>query len=200
MSKALTSRQETILAFIIKFRDERGYPPTIPEIQKEFGIKSPNGVNNHLKALTRKGYIKRDSSRARALEIFGMKPEGLPVLGAVAAGSPILAEENLEGYFNLHDLYHKSDNVFMLHVSGDSMINAGIFDGDYVIVRMQQTIETGEIGVAFIDGEATVKRIVTDGNIIRLIPENNSMKPMTITRTDPSFRIGGKVIGVLRRM
>ena len=142
MLKKLTARQQAILSFIKEFALDKGYPPTIPEIQEEFGIKSPNGVNNHLKALIRKGYIKRDSSRARALDIIGLK-EGLPILGNVAAGAPILAEENFAGYFKLQDLYRGSQEVFMLRVKGESMINAGIFDGDYVIVRVHQTIEPG---------------------------------------------------------
>jgi len=199
MAKALTDRQASILNFIKDFAREHGYPPTIPEIQVQFGIKSPNGVNNHIKALTRKGYIKRDSSRARALEIIGSR-DGIPILGRIAAGAPILAEENLEDHFTLQDMYRASDDVFILRVQGDSMINAGIFDGDYVLVRLQQSIEQGEIGVAIIDNEATVKRIYSDGNLVKLVPENDSMEPLTVMQTDPNFRIGGKVIGVIRRM
>ena len=199
MSKNLTKRQAAILSFIKEFAIEHGYPPTIPEIQEAFDIKSPNGVNNHIKALIRKGYLKRESSRARALEIVG-KRDGLPIIGRVAAGAPLLAQENLEGYFNMHDLYSPSDEVFMLRVKGESMIKAGIFDGDYVIVRMQQVVEPGEIGVAFLEDEATVKRIYCDGNIIRLVPENDALRPITVMNTDPSFRIGGKVVGVVRRM
>ena len=198
MSKKLTDRQMSILTFIRDFAVDRGYPPTIPEIQKEFGIRSPNGVNNHIKALIRKGYIIRDPSRARALEIVGLH-DGIPLLGQVAAGSPLLAEENFDGYFNLPEIYNSS-GVFALRVKGVSMQNAGIFDGDFVIVRMQPTVEQGEIGVALINGEATVKRIYCDGNIIRLIPENEAMQPMTVMRTDPGFSIGGKVIGVVRRL
>ena len=199
MLKALTKRQADVLAFIKDFAVNHGYPPTIPEIQVEFGIKSPNGVNNHIKALIRKGYIKRDSSRARALDITG-RLDGIPMLGRVAAGSPILAQENIEGYFKFPDLYRGSDDVFMLLVKGDSMVKAGIFDGDYVLVRMQQSVEQGEIGVAIINDEATVKRIYADGNLVRLVPENDMMKPLAIMQTDPTFRIGGKVIGVIRRM
>jgi len=199
MAKVLTERQAAILAFIKDFAQDHGYPPTIPEIQKEFGIKSPNGVNNHIKALTKKGYIKRDSSRARALEIIGGY-EGIPILGRVAAGSPILAEENLEDHFTLKDLYRASEDVFMLRVQGDSMVNAGIYNGDYVLVRIQQALEQGEIGVAILDGEATVKRVYSDGNIIKLVPENDAMKPFTVMQTDPNFRIGGKVIGVVRKV
>ncbi|MFC1490536.1 transcriptional repressor LexA [Candidatus Latescibacterota bacterium] len=199
MLKKLTARQEDVLNFIKEFAIEKGYPPTIPEIQEEFNIKSPNGANNHLKALIRKGYLSRDSSRARALNIVGLN-DGLPILGNVAAGSPILAEENLSGYFKINDLYRGSDDVFMLRVKGESMIKAGIFDGDYVIVRMQQTVDAGEIGVALIDGEATVKRIYCDGNMVELVPENDAMKPITVTRADPSFSIGGKVVGVVRQL
>ena len=199
MSKSLTERQAAILSFIKEFASDKGYPPTIPEIQKEFGIRSPNGVNNHLKALIRKGYIKRDSSRARALEIIGWQ-KGLPIVGNIAAGAPILAEQNLEGYFKLDEIYRDSDDIFILRVKGDSMIKAGIFDRDYVIVRLQQTLEPGEIGVAILGDTATVKRIYCDGNIVKLVPENDAMKPITVTRTDPSFSIGGKVIGVVRQM
>lgn len=198
MSKQLTDRQSAILSFIREFATDKGYPPTIPEIQEEFGIRSPNGVNNHIKALIRKGYLRRDSSRARALDIVG-RGDGVPILGRVAAGQPILAEENLEGYFSIGDL-NKSGEVFMLQVKGDSMINARIFDGDYVLVRMQQTVEPGEIGVALINNEATVKRIYCDGNLVRLVPENDAMRPMNIMMTDPDFRIGGKVIGVFRHL
>ena len=199
MKKKLTARQEDILSFIKDFAIDKGYPPTIPEIQEEFNIKSPNGANNHLKALIRKGYISRDSSRARALNIVGLN-DGIPILGNVAAGAPILAEENLAGYFKMQDIYRSSDDVFMLKVKGESMIKAGIYDGDFVIVRMQQTVDAGEIGVAIIDGEATVKRIYCDGNIVELVPENDTMKPITVTRADPSFSIGGKVIGVIRQL
>ena len=199
MSKDLTERQASIFNFIKDFAIDRGYPPTIPEIQQEFGIKSPNGVNNHIKALTRKGFIKRDSSRARALEIKGIN-DGIPILGNIAAGAPILAEQNIGETFSMKQLYRSSDDVFMLRVKGESMINAGIFDGDLVIVRLQQSVEQGEIGVAFIDNEATVKRIVSDGNIIKLVPENDNMEPITVMQTDPSFRIGGKVIGVIRKI
>jgi len=199
MLRELTDRQKEILDYIKGFAVEYGYPPTIPEIQKEFGIKSPNGVNNHIKALIRKGHIRRDSSRARAIEIVGRK-EGIAIIGRVAAGSPILAVENLEGHFNINDIYKPSDDVFMLRVQGQSMIKAGIYDGDYVVVRMQQVVEQGEIGVAIIGEEATVKRIYADGNIIRLIPENDTMKPMEYMRNDPDFRIGGKVVGIIRKL
>ena len=199
MNQKLTERQSAILSFIIEFAEEHGYPPTIPEIQHEFDIKSPNGVNNHIKALTRKGYIKRDSSRARALEIIG-KRDGIPILGRVAAGAPILAEENLEGHFNLRDLYRPGNDVFMLRVQGESMIKAGIHDGDYVIVHMQNIIDQGEIGVAIIDNEATVKRIYIDSDVVRLVPENDTMAPFSIPRSDPGFRIGGRVMGVVRKL
>ena len=199
MTKKITARQNEVLSFIKDFSVDHGYPPTIPEIQKEFGIKSPNGVNNHIKALIRKGFLKRESSRARALEIIG-RNMGIPIVGRVAAGQPLLAEEHLEGYFNIRDLYSSSDDVFMLRVSGESMIKAGIYDGDYVVVRMQQILGSGEIGVAFIGDEATVKRIYCDGNIIRLVPENDSMQPIMVMMSDPSFRIAGKVVGVIRKM
>lgn len=199
MSKDLTDRQSEILAFIKDFALEHGYPPTIPEIQKEFGIKSPNGVNNHIKALTRKGFIRRESSRARALDIKGIR-DGIPILGRIAAGAPILAEENLEEHFTMNDLYRGNDDVYMLRVRGNSMINAGIFNDDLVLVRIQQSVEQGQIGVAIIDNEATVKRIFSDGNIIKLVPENDSMRPITVLQTDPNFRIGGKVIGVIRKL
>jgi repressor LexA len=199
MSKELTQRQEAVFRFIKEFASDKGYPPTIPEIQVKFDIKSPNGVNNHLKALIKKGYIRRDSSRARALDIIG-RNDGLPIIGTVAAGAPILAEENFQGYLDIKNLYSDRDSVFVLSVKGESMINAGIFDGDYVIVRVQQVVEPGEIGVAIIDGEATVKRIYCDGNIIRLVPENDTMKPILVPMTDPSFRIGGKVVAVVRKM
>ena len=198
MSRKLTERQAAILSFIRRFAEEKGYPPTIPEIQEEFGIRSPNGVNNHIKALIRKGCLRRDSSRARALDIVG-RNDGIPILGRVAAGQPMLAEENFEGFFNVRD-FQRSGEVFMLRVHGESMKNARIFDGDLVVVRVQESVEPGEIGVAVIGDEATVKRIYSDGNIIRLVPENETMAPIVVMRTDPDFRIGGKVVGVIRKL
>ncbi len=207
--KRLSPRQENILDFINeKIRDE-GYPPSVREIAKAVDLSSSATVHSHLKKLEELGYLKRDASKPRALSVthFGEIDSAdtgrsanemvfVPVLGSIAAGTPILAEENIEDYFPLSpDFVRDQNQVFMLNVHGDSMVNAGIFDRDMVIVRKQDTAINGEIIAAMIEDEATVKRFFRDESEIRLMPENDHMEPIVLK----DVAILGKVIGIIRK-
>ncbi|RMG97254.1 MAG: transcriptional repressor LexA [Deltaproteobacteria bacterium] len=214
----LTDRQRQVLEFISDCLRQRGYPPTLREIGSHMGIRSTNGVNDHLKALERKGYLKREGLKSRALRPVDMPPEpaepasGAPdadeveiaILGRVAAGAPILAEENVTDRVRIDRmLLGASDakQVFGLVIQGDSMIEDGIFDGDYIFVRKQPTAQPGDIVVVIIDGEATCKRYYPEGDRIRLQPANSAMEPIYVRREE--FRdvgILGKVVGVYRRL
>jgi len=209
----LTQRQKEILEFIISHIEQYGYPPSIPEIQKNFSFKSPNAVSDHLEALERKGYIARRPHKSRGIEVLiQSKPEKggnlndenvaeVPIVGRVSAGTPILAEENLEGtLFVDKTIVRNPKGVFALRVQGESMVNAGILDGDFVLVTKQPVEEQGEIVVALIEDEATVKRFYKHRDKIKLKPENDMMRPIVIDSQDSSVRIIGKVVGVVRRM
>lgn len=196
----LTQRQKEIFDFVLRSLREEGSIPSVREICQAFGFSSTNAVNTHLEALAKKGYISRRPGSARNIEIapdYLMPERGLPIIGTVAAGVPIDAIENLDGYLDLDAIYDRSCH-FALRISGDSMIEAGFWDGDYAIVRQQSRVESGEIGVAVIDEQATVKRFrwLADGGL-ELIPENEKYQPF---RVDPdcAFRIGGKVVGMHR--
>lgn len=206
----LTNRQAEILSFIQSYIEESQSSPTISEIQERFSFKSPNAVQEHLKALERKGRIRRNRNQWRGLEIIGLTPEKggvvrsltipVPLVGRVAAGSPILAQQNIEGFISVdRSLVPRKTNLFALHIRGDSMINAGIFNGDIVIAKEQPTAENGDIVVALIGDEATVKRFRRKRNIIILMPENDTMQPIKIARGG-NFRILGKVVAALRRI
>jgi repressor LexA len=201
MLSRLTPRQKQIYEFLLKSIRERGYAPSIPEIGRRFKIASTNGVSDHLKALEKKGYIRRIGKRA--LEI--LTPLGrpalsaareIPVLGKVAAGRPVLAEENFEGFLTVASEMARGE-VFALQVKGDSMIEAGILDGDWVIVKCQQTAADGEIVCALIDGETTLKRFYKSGDGVTLRAENKSYLPITVSKGE--FRILGKVVGLTRK-
>lgn len=201
MLSQLTSRQKQIYEFLLKNIREKGYAPSIPEIGRRFRIASTNGVSDHLKALEKKGYIRRIGKRA--LEI--LTPLGrpaltdareIPVLGRVAAGKPILAEENFGGFLTVAGEMARGE-VFALQVKGDSMIDAGILDGDWVIVKCQETAANGEIICALIDGETTLKRFYKNGDTVTLRAENKNYAPITVSRGE--FRILGKVIGLIRK-
>jgi repressor LexA len=202
MKTPLTARQRQIFNFILEQIDRRGIPPTIREIGDQFGISSPNGVRDHLLALQRKGYLKRTPEKSRSLEVAeGLRRDrGSPILGRIAAGKPILAEENFQGVLNFDLLFGRGGALFALRVEGESMKETGIFPGDFVVVKHQPHIASGEIGVVYIDDEATVKRIFVEGSRLRLQPENEAMDPVFIDRDDDRLRIGGKVIGVVRKM
>ncbi|HHV35195.1 MAG TPA: transcriptional repressor LexA [Syntrophomonadaceae bacterium] len=200
MKKKLTSRQATILKYIQKVIEDRGYPPSVREIGEAVGLKSSSTVHTHLVNLEKKGYIRRDPTKPRAIEVLKNKPSvvQIPVVGRVAAGKPILAIENIESTFPLPTSFLKSKkDVFMLTTKGDSMINAGIYDGDYLVVCQQQTAEDGDIVVALLNGEdATVKRFFKEEDSIRLQPENDLMEPIR----SKDVMILGKVIGVFRKL
>ncbi|HEY2990138.1 MAG TPA: transcriptional repressor LexA [Candidatus Binatia bacterium] len=201
MPSSLTARQKQIYDFLLKNIREKGYAPSIHEIGQRFKIASTNGVSDHLKALEKKGYIRRVGKRA--IELLGSlgKPfladaKEIPILGRVPAGGPLMVEENVEGYLTMAgEITH--GKVFALKVKGDSMIDAGILDGDYVIVRCQESAEEGEIVCAFINGEATVKRFHKKGHSVTLKPENPSYAPITVSKGE--LRIVGKIVGLMRK-
>jgi repressor LexA len=207
---ALTERQGEILKFIILNKEKFGYPPSIPEIQENFSFKSPNAVKDHLGALERKGYISRRAHKARGIEVLGYatskennkdKAIEIPIVGEISAGRPILAQENIEGTIVIDKSIVKNSNgIFALRVNGDSMINAGILNGDYVIASQQQDAEQGDIVVALIEDEATVKRFYKEKNRIRLQPENDTMEPIIIKPSENQIRIIGKIKGVIRKI
>ncbi|MDR1519441.1 MAG: transcriptional repressor LexA [Planctomycetota bacterium] len=196
----LTGRQQEIFNFILAALREEGVIPSVREICQAFGFASTNAVNSHLDALAKKGYINRRPGAARNIEVAPdfLQPErGVPIVGRVAAGNPIDAIENLEGYLDLDVIYAQPEH-FALRVAGDSMVDAGLWDGDFVIVRRQPRVESGEIGVAVIDGQATIKRFHwLAGGGLELVPENEKYQPFTV---DPAadFSIGGKVVGMHR--
>lgn len=206
----LTDRQGEILKFIILNKEKFGYPPSIPEIQEEFSFKSPNAVQDHLEALKRKGYISRRAHKARGIEILvhnESKEDNrnnaleIPIVGEISAGRPILAQENIEGNIVIDkSIVKNSKGIFALRVKGDSMINAGILNGDYVIASQQSDAEQGDIVVALIEDEATVKRFYKEGNRIRLQPENDTMEPIIIKPNENHIRIIGKIKGVIRKI
>jgi repressor LexA len=202
--RPVTDRQQAILDFIVDAIRNRGFPPTLREIGAAFGISSTKGVNDHLEALERKGKIRREKDLSRAIEVVGLPQtsddsEAVPVLGRIAAGAPLLAAEQVETSFRLDRSLLHGDGNFLLRVQGDSMIEAHICDGDYVLVRPQDTAIEGEVVVALLDDEATVKRYFRDGDGIRLQPANASLQPIRVD-PDAEFRILGKVVGVLRLM
>jgi len=208
MKKRLTDRQEEILRFIQQFRNENGYPPTLREIGRKFNIVSTFGVKRHLEALEKKGYLNIESNASRGISLqpsdeFPQFERNdnfakVPIIGRVAAGSPITAIENVEGSLIIDPSFMKStDNCFALRVKGDSMINAGIFEGDLVVVLPKNEAANGETIVAMLEDEVTVKTFENKNNKVRLIPENDNYKPIDVTgRKD--FSIVGKVVGVVR--
>ncbi len=207
MKRILTKRQQDILDFIESFWKQRGYPPTLREIGKEFGIKSTNGVRVNLFALEKKQYIKRRPWLSRGIEIIGApKVEQteadvnyIPIIGKVAAGEPIFASENIEGMIAVDNSFLPTQKVFALKVKGDSMKNAGILDGDYVLARRQHSANPGEFIVFVVGDEITVKRFDTKGNKVYLIPENENYETRIIEKRSSELQIAGKVVGVLRR-
>ncbi len=201
----LSKRQQEILDFIKKEVREKGYPPSVREIGKAVGLSSSSTVHGHLARLEAKGLIRRDPTKPRAIEILDDNPQlddvrvrHVPIVGRVTAGQPITAVENIEDYFPLpENIAPTGDQIFMLEVMGDSMIEAGIMDGDYVIVRQQHNAENGDIVVAMTeDDEATVKRFYKEKSYIRLQPENSTMDPIIVN----NVTILGKVIGVYREI
>lgn len=211
MPRKITKRQQQIYDFIRSYQLEKGYPPSVREMAAAVGLSSPSTVHAHLSALEQHGLIRRDKTKPRALEVFNEDGSNaqlasvtetpsrgtisLPLIGRVAAGLPILAEQNVEDTFTLPTEIATDSSSFVLEVHGDSMVNAGIFNGDYIIVREQHNAMNGEIVVAMIDGEATVKTFYKEAGRVRLQPENDSMEP--IYAVNPT--ILGKVVALMRR-
>jgi repressor LexA len=205
IGKELTKRQQEIYDFIRKYSLTNGYPPTVRDIGKAVGLASSSTVHAHLANLEKLGLLRRDPSKPRAMELLDkaadavksvVKPNGLPLVGSVAAGQPILAEENIEEYVPVPDIIGGDTGEYILRVRGDSMINAGILEGDFVVVRPQDTATDGEIVVALVGEEATVKRYFKESDHVRLQPENDALEPIR----SRDVKILGRVIGVFRRV
>ena len=197
----ITKKQEEILEYIKNEILERGFPPAVREICQAVHLKSTSSVHSHLESLEKNGYIRRDPSKPRTIEILDdsfqmMRREmvNVPVVGTVAAGQPILAVQNIESYFPVPAEYMPNEESFMLKVKGESMINAGILNGDQVLVRRQSTADNGDIVVALIDDSATVKTFYKEDGYYRLQPENDTMEPILVK----DLQIIGKVFGVFR--
>lgn len=197
----ITAKQREILEYIKKQIVNKGYPPAVREICEAVHLKSTSSVHSHLETLEKNGYIRRDPTKPRAIEIIDenftlVKREvvNVPIIGSVAAGQPILAMENIESYFPVPAEMMPNQESFMLKVKGESMVNAGIFDGDRVLVQQQPTAENGDIIVALVEDSATVKTFYKENGQIRLQPENDTMDPIIV----PDCKILGKVFGVFR--
>lgn len=194
----LNERAREILAFIQRFRRERGSAPTIREIGEQFRISSTNGVRYYLNLLEKSGHIRRNRKISRGIgPVAGTRPLGIPVLGRVAAGQPTLAEENMSGSLDMGDMFGETANLFALQVRGDSMIDAGILEGDYVIVRKQDEARPGEIVVALLEDEATVKYFQPRRGHVELVAANEKYSPIVVGK-DKAFRVLGAVRGVVR--
>jgi repressor LexA len=205
IGKELTKRQQEIYDFIRRYSAKYGYPPTVRDIGKAVGLASSSTVHAHLANLEKVGVLRRDPSKPRALELLDratdavksvVKPAGLPLVGNVAAGAPILAEENIEDYVPVPEIAGGEEGEFVLTVRGDSMKNVGILEGDYVVVRPQEIADDGQIVVALVGEEATVKRFFREEDHVRLQPENETMEPIR----SREVRIVGRVVGVLRKV
>ena len=207
----LTGRQQEIWDFLVEYVEDHGYPPTVREIGDAVGLASPSTVHAHLANLERAGLLKRDPTKPRALELTGARKGGadgtvretraLPLVGEIAAGGPLLAEENIEDYVPVPEPLSRGGQEFLLRVKGDSMVNAGILDGDIVVVSRQQTAQNGDIVVALAGDdegadEATVKRFFRENGRVRLQPENDALEPIYASHV----QILGKVVGVFRAL
>lgn len=197
----ISDKQREILEYIKKEILDRGYPPAVREICEAVDLKSTSSVHSHLETLEKNGYIRRDPTKPRAIEIIDdnfhltrREMVQIPILGQVAAGQPILAVENIEGYFPIPAEFVPNEETFMLKVKGESMINIGILDGDNVLVKRQKTAHNGDTVVALVDDSATVKTFYKENGYIRLQPENDTMEPIIV----PNCEIVGIVFGVFR--
>jgi repressor LexA len=212
IGKDLTKRQQEIFDFIKRYSARHGYPPTVRDIGKAVGLASSSTVHAHLANLEKVGLLRRDPSKPRAIELLdratapvvsaveavksAVTPTGIPVLGRVAAGEPLLAEENIEDYVQIPEIAGGEDGEYLLRVRGESMKNAGILPDDWVVVRRQDTADDGEIVVALVGEEATVKRFFREADHVRLQPENETMEPIR----SREVRVLGRVVGVLRKV
>jgi repressor LexA len=200
--KDLSKRQREIFDYISRYLSSHGYPPTVREIGKAVGLHSSSTVHAHLSKLESLGVLKRDPSKPRALEVMverakkAVRPSGLPLVGHVAAGEPILAEENIEDYLEVPDIVGGEDGDYILRVRGESMKDVGILEGDFVVVRPIERARDGQIVVALVGDEATVKRFFRESGRVRLQPENSALEPLYPEHVS----ILGKVVGVFRRV
>ena len=199
----ISAKQQEILEYIKSQILERGFPPAVRDICEAVHLKSTSSVHSHLETLEKNGYIRRDPTKPRAIEILDdsfnftrREMVNVPIVGRVAAGEPLLAEQNIEEYFPIPMDFMPNKQTFMLKVKGESMINAGILDGDYVLVEERKTAHNGEMIVALVDDGATVKRFYKEEGIIRLQPENDTMEPIIVN----DVQILGKVVGLIRMM
>jgi repressor LexA len=198
----LTKRQREIFDYVKSYGEEHGYPPTVRDIGKAIGLTSSSTVHAHLANLEKLGVLRRDPTKPRAIEVLvdrakaAVKPSGLPIVGQVAAGQPVLADENIEEYVPVPQIAGGDEGEFVLRVKGDSMVGAGIFEGDYVVVRPQETATDGEIVVALVEDEATVKRFFREEDHVRLQPENDTLAPIR----SRDVQLLGRVVGVCRRV
>ncbi len=206
MKKDLTKRQKEILDFLKNFINQNGYPPTLREIAYHFGLNGPRGPQKVLKALEGKGYIRKVRGSSRAIEVLN-KPMNhinqvfsIPIVGSVKAGEPLLSIQNMEGYVNVDKNFVSSDDFFLLRVKGDSMIGAQIKDGDLALIKPQSHAEDGEIVVALVDEEATIKRIFKKRDSVILKPENSLMRPIVVRKGEKKVTIVGKVVGIFRKL
>jgi repressor LexA len=199
----LTKRQQEIFDFIRKYSARYGYPPTVRDIGKAVGLASSSTVHAHLANLEKIGLLRRDPSKPRAIELLDravesvrgiVRGEGLPLVGSVAAGQPMLAEENIEDYVSVPEIAGGGDGEYLLRIRGDSMKDAGILEGDFVVVRSQDTAQDGDVVVALLGEEATVKRFFRETDHIRLQPENEALEPIR----SKEVKVLGRVVGLLR--
>jgi repressor LexA len=199
----LTKRQQEIFDFIRKYSAKYGYPPTVRDIGKAVGLASSSTVHAHLANLEKIGLLRRDPSKPRAIELLDravesvrgiVRGESLPLVGSVAAGEPMLAEENVEEYVSVPELAGGADGEYVLRIRGDSMKEAGILEGDFVVVHSQDTAQDGDVVVALLGEEATVKRFFRESDHIRLQPENEAMEPIR----SKEVKVLGRVVGLLR--
>jgi len=198
-SKEPTKRQQAVLEFIKAHLIEKGFPPTVREIAGHFGFASPLSAQLHITALIKKGFLKKTPLKQRSLEIIGLKPSEdtkVPLLGSVRAGAPMLAEENIEYYINIDKDLFRTEDGFALRVVGDSMIDAGILEGDIALVAPEKEARNRDIVVALIENEATIKRFFLNRSTVTLVPENKNMEPMKFSPKDVT--IIGRVIGIMR--
>jgi repressor LexA len=202
MDLKLTQRQQEIFNYIKGYASKYGYPPTVREIGKAVGLASSSTVHAHLANLEKYGLLRRNPTKPRAIELLfdkarkAISPEGLPLVGQVAAGQPVLAEENIEEYVTVPAAAGGDEGTYVLRVAGESMRDAGILAGDFVVVRRQDTAEDGEIVVALVGEEATVKRFFKEADHVRLQPENASMEPIR----SKDVRVLGRVVGLFRNV
>jgi len=201
-TKYLTTRQKAVFDFLKEFINEAGYPPSLRDIGRHFGISSPKNAAKHLDALERKGFIKRSPALSRGIEVVDGAARGavsVPIVGQVRAGSPHMAVEDIRGHVALDAGFFRCAGAFILKVVGESMIEAGIADADYVLVRPQKDAQNGDIVVVLIDGEATVKRFFATDGLITLRPANPTYAPIVIKDDGREFSIIGKVVSVIKR-